>query len=1246
MKVSRTVLAVVVACWLVGARGLASTLYWDGSGTGWDAAGSWSTASGAVTPDPGAVPGSGDDVVFNITTVNTAQTVSLNGNRSAASITNSTTGAVTLVGGGSDQTLTLGAGGLARTGNAATTIGSPTAGQRVNVILAADQTWLNNIAGSDIVVSNAVAAGPTGDGTTTNVLALNAANKGFVFTGNGNTVALSDGAAGRRLAFVKNGTGAVALNSTNTYSGGTVINAGTVILAATNAMGSGPIVLAGGTLQHNVGTTLTNDIVAKPGTTSVIQGNAANGLMLTGRITGSGNLSCSAWVNFSGPQLAGDNSGFSGTFTVNNTGSMRFKLASTNAGSASASWVFNPDFTDGIGLTCGTGTLKLGALSGYGRIRNDSGSTTTTLEIGALGTDTTFTGQIQDNGNNNIAVRKVGPGKLALTYNNTYDAGTQINGGTLVFSNTAAFGSGTISFGGGTLRHGTGFATDLSSKIGASTADISIDDGGQSVTYATALASSNKGGLNKLGAGTLTLSAQPAYTGATAVAAGTLSLATALNTPGNVSVSNSATLSVGGGLICGNIAVGAGATLSAVGSITGGVVTVGSGGVIRLAKSASWPLSGTFEVMCYTAEGSDVLSDSNVVVTGISGNSEATLDFATAGKVYLTISSEKLVWNGGDGDEWRGADKWIGQNSGSSYTFTDNDAVVVTNGPTTGTTSIAVSVSDVAPSSATFDVGAGYGRRLTGAYGIAGAATTVTKIGAGAVIFANANSYSGATTVNAGELVLGDGTVNGSLSASTPVSVASDASFVVNSAAATSQTVASAVSGAGALRKRGEGTLTLNGQTAFSDRIAVEAGTLRFNPAANFTLSSVITNAGAIEQVAKAILVTNSAHVAGVGGTWTVSSGAELRFPGDYGGGSYFGGLSEMRLAGGKIGLNDYLFNVVVASPLRAVDGTANTLDGIEANFGLSGSLRGAGSFMAYSSKRGVMLSGNNSDFAGTFTFQTGGGPYNTCGFFTTNSCGSNAVWNVNFSTASDRAGAVHSLRFDVGGTYRLGALNTVAGSLLYCRNGTDGTPSVYNTVLEVGQRNMDCAIEGKFVKNRFTLNKVGAARLTLGSGFECPTGTVFGVTGGTLCVNAWLTNATVSAASGSKIGGVGAVGGTFAWSSGVTVAPGTNGVGTLTLLAAPAASSGAIFVANVSSNGACAVLNVKGDLDLSSLSLQVLNVSQLNESFSYVVATTDGGAVGGTFASKNLPTGWVARNEGALLRIVKVQMGTIIKVL
>ncbi|MEI6654948.1 MAG: protein kinase, partial [Verrucomicrobiota bacterium] len=113
----------------------AASIYWDGSGTGWDALGSWSTAIGATTPDPLIVPGIADLVLFNISTVNTAQTVNLNAAQSALGLSFTSTGAVLIEGGGSNQTLTLAGSGITKTGTGTVTIGSVTAGQQVALAL-------------------------------------------------------------------------------------------------------------------------------------------------------------------------------------------------------------------------------------------------------------------------------------------------------------------------------------------------------------------------------------------------------------------------------------------------------------------------------------------------------------------------------------------------------------------------------------------------------------------------------------------------------------------------------------------------------------------------------------------------------------------------------------------------------------------------------------------------------------------------------------------------------------------------------------------------------------------------------------------------------------------------------------------------------------------------------------------------------------------------------------------------------
>ena len=127
---------------------------------------------------------------------------------------------------------------------------------------------------------------------------------------------------------------------------------------------------------------------------------------------------------------------------------------------------------------------------------------------------------------------KIGAGTLVLAAANSYVGTTTISGGTLSAANAAAIPSGgAITFGGGVLQYtAASSGNDYSSlnRIVNSGGPIAIDTNGQNVTFNGGLPASNTGGLDKIGAGTLTLNGSNAYAGATTINGGTLSLGSAL----------------------------------------------------------------------------------------------------------------------------------------------------------------------------------------------------------------------------------------------------------------------------------------------------------------------------------------------------------------------------------------------------------------------------------------------------------------------------------------------------------------------------------------------------------------------------------------------------------------------------------------------------------------------------------------------------------------------------------------------
>ncbi len=213
----------------------AQDIYWDGTGTSWSLASSWSLSSSATGPDPGGPIGSYVLFRFNITTVNTAQTVNLNAAQKAVGLVFNSAGTVVIQTGSGTNTLTLGESGISVIAGA----GADTVSTAVTLNpVSGGESWTNNS-------SNLL----TVSGTVSNLQGFN-----FQVGGSGNTT-LSGSVNTANTVLTKIGSGTLTLSgATDNNSLPVTVNGGTVVLAKTSsggvhAIGQDALTISGGTAQ-------------------------------------------------------------------------------------------------------------------------------------------------------------------------------------------------------------------------------------------------------------------------------------------------------------------------------------------------------------------------------------------------------------------------------------------------------------------------------------------------------------------------------------------------------------------------------------------------------------------------------------------------------------------------------------------------------------------------------------------------------------------------------------------------------------------------------------------------------------------------------------------------------------------------------------------------------------------------------------------------------------------------------------
>lgn len=682
----------------------------------------------------------------------------------------------------------------------------------------------------------------------------------------------------------KAGTGSLTLGGVTSYTGATLINSGTLRLGVQNAitqslgvdLSAGTLDLAGynqriANLGGNTGTSVTlgsATLTVDSTTNSSFWGNISGTGGLTK--TGAGLLDLRAANSYSGTTAVtggmlrvapGASIANSSSISISNGGMLG--LSAANALSANAAVSLT-----GAGSQLGiSANQQIGSLTGTAdtNIVFDDGLTLTT---GTSNTSSVFAGNIGSNGKGNIV--KIGSGGLTLTGINGYTGTTSLQSGSLIVNGSIAASSLTTVEAGAALGGG--------GRVGATT----VKDGG------TLAAGAPVGTLHIDGNLTLEQGSQIAYeAGAPGVDYATPGTSDSLSVAGNLTL-NGARLNI-------TDAGGFGAGLYRIFDYTGSL-TLSNGGLSIAQAPTGAPLSiqylngskqvnlinvGNQTLGFWNANGaasatqlgggsgswstvSPVWTDANGSVTAVMQPQPGFAIFGgTAGTITVDNASGAVAATGM-------------QFASDGYVMTGGALTLVADADHPAP--VEIRVGDGSAPSASYVT--------TIANGIIGS-DGLNKTGAGTLILAGSNSYSGGTTLSAGKLSVASdnnlGASNGGLTFAggalqfgASFDLATGRSVQLTAAGGTIDTngfnsiLRRDIVGTGDLIKAGAGTLTLEGMNSFTGKTRIDAGgTLALAGQGRINASSAVEVNGALDITAAA-----SAQIKTLTGSGTIVLGS------------------------------------------------------------------------------------------------------------------------------------------------------------------------------------------------------------------------------------------------------------------------------------------------------------------------------------------------------------------------------------
>lgn len=544
------------------------------------------------------------------------------------------------------------------------------------------------------------------------------------------------GSIGGGFNLTKTGASTYIFSNANTYTGSTIINAGSIRISNDNQLGAVPgsfsssnIILAGGTLNSTSALTINANRGILLNANSTIQSDVTS-LTYNGVISGTGfGFTKTGPGNFS---LGGTNT-FTGPVTIS-AGILTFTQSNSIA-NCSALTLAN---TAGVSLQLNSTNQTVGSLSGGGTTGGNIVLGANTLSINQTAA-TSYAGTITGAGN--ISLTTNSNNTLSLTsINSTYTGTTSINGGSLLIVDDRNIGSAPS-----TVTPGQLVFANNGSLIANATLTLNKNRGillnsgggniqvnsGFTLTYGGVIDGANQ--ITKSGLGIFSSSGVHTYTGITNINSGTFLLTVANGIANSSSVIlanvNDAILDCNSFNQTINNLTG--------GGISGGKIVLGSANiVINETSNTSFDgeLSGTGNLTLSPASNSTLtLTNSSSGFTGainLSGGILAISSDINLGAIPVSATANKITFNGGTLNIT--ANMSISANRGINLSGTG--AILINSG-------------------------------ITGTYdGIITGAGTLNKTGIGTLELGGANTYTGATEISNGTLRLTSASSLGSTS--------------------------------------------------------------------------------------------------------------------------------------------------------------------------------------------------------------------------------------------------------------------------------------------------------------------------------------------------------------------------------------------------------------------------------------------------------------------------------------------------